>query len=528
MGLLGTILAIVRSSSSRSIVAFAAAAAATSLLVVEFRSWHRLRHIPGPFLASLSSIWMVRKSLSGRLHEHLKEAADTYGPLVRIGPNEVLSTDPEVLHMMSAARSPYTKGVFYETGRIIPGQDTVVSLRDPQEHKALRAKMSAAFNGRENEGFGFGAGIDRQLSALTSLIGSKYISTTSDYRPVQFFQKISFFTLDVIGDISFGNAFGFLAQDQDLYSYHEIHDQALPIMNVMAAMPWLSHIVQRWPFSLALPREGDKFGFGRLMGYVPRQNWCSTAALFSFATSLIEERLEPEALPQKDMTQAFINSGMTRSELVQQVFVQIVAGSVSSATAICLTLLCLITTPASYATLRKEIDEAIEGGTISSPISDAEAKKLPYLQAVIREGLRMYPPVTGLGSKQVPKGGDCLNGYFVPEGTQVGTNFFGVTRSKAIFGEDADVFRPERWLESTGDHLKSMNAAVDLEFGYGMYQCLGKPIAMMELNKIFVELLRRYDFMIINAESPITIWSAIFWVGHDFWLRIEERKPLKQ
>lgn len=66
------------------------------------------------------------------------------GPLVRIGPNEVISTDPEVLRMMSAVRSPYTKGLFYETGRIIPGEETVVSLRDEYAHKTLRAKMGTA------------------------------------------------------------------------------------------------------------------------------------------------------------------------------------------------------------------------------------------------------------------------------------------------------------------------------------------------------------------------------------------------
>jgi cytochrome P450 len=154
----------------------------------------------------------------------------------------------------------------------------------------------------------------------------------------------------------------------------------------------------------------------------------------------------------------------------------------------CLTLLCLITTPTAYTALQREIDAAIKEGKISSPISESEAKKLPYLQAVIREGLRMYPPVTGLGSKQVPKGGDIINGLFVPEGTQVGTNFFGLMRSKSIWGIDAEVFRPERWLEADHEQLRIMNTVVDLDFGFGKYQCLGKPIAMMELNKIFVEV----------------------------------------
>ncbi|KAI0126728.1 cytochrome P450 [Xylariales sp. AK1849] len=508
MGVMGTLAAAAQDAGPGSFAVPFLVIAFIALFVYEFRSWYRLRHIPGPFLASISIAWMVRRALSGRFHEHLKDVSEKYGPLVRIGPNELLSTDPEVLRMMSAARSPYTKGLFYETGRIIPGENTVVSLRDEHEHKVLRAKMGTAFGGKENEGFGFGAGIDRQLLAFMDLIDTKYISTATDYRPVQFFRKTSFFALDVIGDISFGDAFGFLTQDQDLYHYNQIHDESLPVMNIMSTMPWLARALYQWPFNLMLPKEGDQVGFGRLMG---------------FAKALIDRRLRPGAKPQKDMCQAFINNGMSRSELIQQVFVQIIAGSVSSATAMCMTLLCLITTPTSYTALQKEIDGAVKAGKVSCPIAESEAKKLPYLQAVIREGLRMYPPVTGLGSKQVPKGGDLVNGFFVPEGTQMGTNYFGLMRSKSIWGTDADVFRPERWLEAGEEQAKIMNAVVDLDFGYGKYQCLGKPIAMMELNKIFVELLRRYDFTIVNPQSPIKAWSAVFWVANDFWLRITKR-----
>lgn len=153
-----------------------------------------------------------------------------------------------------------------------------------------------------------------------------------------------------------------------------------------------------------------------------------------------------------------------------------------------MTLLSLINNPVAYRRLQREIDGAIAAGSISSPITNSEALKLPYLQAVIREGLRFYPPVTGLGFKQVPEGGDVLNGYYVPAGTQVGQNFFGVGRSQWVWGPDADVFRPERWLSASAEELKQMNAAVDTHFGHGKYSCLGKSIAMMELNKVFVEV----------------------------------------
>ncbi|KAJ2982446.1 hypothetical protein NUW58_g6437 [Xylaria curta] len=82
-------------------------------------------------------------------------------------------------------------------------------------------------------------------------------------------------------------------------------------------------------------------------------------------------------------------------------------------------------------------------------------------------------------------------------------------------------------IPGDADRARRMNAVVDLDFGFGKYQCLGKPIAMMELNKIFVELLRRYDFTIVNPQSPIKAWSAIFWVANDFWLRITKRDTFK-
>ncbi len=57
-----------------------------------------------------------------------------------------------------------------------------------------------------------------------------------------------------------------------------------------------------------------------------------------------------------------------------------------------------------------------------------------------------------------------------------------------LWGNDADVFRPERWVDANPEEWRSMNTMLDLNFGSGKYSCLGKPIAMMELNKVFVEV----------------------------------------
>ena len=63
---------------------------------------------------------------------------------------------------------------------------------------------------------------------------------------------------------------------------------------------------------------------------------------------------------------------------------------------------------------------AVKNGSISSPIQDSEARELPYLQACIKEGLRFFPPVTGLFDMVVPPEGDTFNGVFLPGGTEIG------------------------------------------------------------------------------------------------------------
>lgn len=100
----------------------------------------------------------------------------------------------------------------------------------------------------------------------------------------------------------------------------------------------------------------------------------------------------------------------------------------------------------------------------------------------------MWPPVGGLGFKQVPPSGDTINGYFIPGGTQIGQGFYAVGRSKAVWGPDADVFRPERWIGVGEEEGRRMNAAVDTHFGGGKYACLGKNIALMELHKAVFEV----------------------------------------
>ncbi|OLN86894.1 Pisatin demethylase 13 [Colletotrichum chlorophyti] len=492
-----------------AIVIVLAIAAVAGLLIRDFYLWYRLSHVPGPFWHGVTGFSMARAALNGSVHEYYMELHEKYGPLVRIGPNTVMFSDGDTLRRIAGARSKYTKGEWYAVGRTTPGEDHLFSMRDEEKRRYLKSKMGPGYSGQENGGFE--AGIDKNIASFIDLIDRKYISTPAEFRPMDMASKSTYFALDVISELGFGTPYGFLKEDRDMYQYVSTKDAFFPVMITMGNVPWLATLMHTWPLNLGLPKSGDSAGFGALMG---------------FAKTFVDGRLAPDTKPGRDMIQSFINAGLTREELTQEVYVETIAGSDTTATAIRMILLSLLSNPSAFAALREEIDTAISLRMISSPVRDAEAKAMPYLQAVIREGLRLYPPSTGIVSKEVPDGGDTIHGYRLPAGTQLGENVCSIGRSKDVYGSDAHVFRPERWLEAADDEdrCRAMLGTNDLVFGHGKFYCMGRNIALMELNKVFVELLRRYDFAIAKPEKPMKLWSAGFWITHDFWLRITKRK----
>jgi hypothetical protein len=135
----------------------------TVTIVVNIRSWLRLRHIPGPPFAAFSKLWMLRKTSGGRFHLDLAEACEKYGtvpvlqsrrrssllilnppgPIVRIGPNNVVTNDFEVWRKINAVRSPYRRSNWYDGMRLDPDYGNILSERDDKIHNTLRAKMAA-------------------------------------------------------------------------------------------------------------------------------------------------------------------------------------------------------------------------------------------------------------------------------------------------------------------------------------------------------------------------------------------------
>jgi len=110
----------------------------------------------------------------------------------------------------------------------------------------------------------------------------------------------------------------------------------------------------------------------------------------------------------------------------------------------------VLSSPAIYRTLIESVQSAVDDGTIpaSGNLSWAEAQSLTYFQACLKEAMRVRPAVGLNITRVVPQEGAELDGHVFPGGTRVAINGWVLHRDRITFGDDAEAYRPERWLES--------------------------------------------------------------------------------
>ncbi|KAF9873690.1 hypothetical protein CkaCkLH20_08800 [Colletotrichum karsti] len=479
--------------------------------IVYYRFFHPLAKFPGPFWGSVTRLWITYHNIKQDECQVNQALHRKYGPVIRITPTMLLVSDatklPDIYHRNANKSQHYITGSFGSTESLFNMQDHVVHAR----FRKIAAAPYAFSNIRKMEPL-----LDLHIERWIQRLDSNFASTGKRF---DFAPWAVYLVYDIVSDVGFGQPFGFIEQEKDVEGLIQgFHDGLVPF-GIMARC---------WPFT-----NWMKSTFlGKYMVASPEQD-SGIGTLMRFRDRLIAQRFEDiekgNTNGRIDLLQTFIEARDEKGEpldldyIKAEILLVLLAGADTTGTAFQAFMMYIVTTPGVYERLMGEIDRQTRVGNLSNIAQYAEVQQYcPYYTACIRETMRLTPSAPNIFPRIARKGGLELFGKHVPEGTEVTCNPWLVHRDEAIFGPDAEVFRPERWLESE-EKTKEM-LKYNMGFGYGARVCLGRDLAMMELSKGPLQFLRTFKPEVLNKDQPgkYVIKGGVSFF-EDMWMTVGQR-----
>ncbi|KAL4944606.1 hypothetical protein BDV06DRAFT_81820 [Aspergillus oleicola] len=444
------------------------------------RYLHPLRHYPGPLFAAVSRIPYAKAYLQGTLHKGVAALHDQYGDVVRIAPDELSYRGEHAWEDIYSRSSNFAKDMrFYQTsGRKAPS----VVIAPDGVHQRQKKAILRAFTGlaiRDHE---------KVLQPYVNILVEKlqvHCKLNPD-SPTDMTAWFNYVMFDFMAHELFGEALGCLENA----AYHPWVDmlfgsiKAWAILTVPKFFPSAALVVK--PLVYFLSRNTLK--------HRDTKHKAIAAKIVKLTQRQHQNQQAIQSSPQYFMdyiqksTSEDSKSVLLPEEILPNSSFLMMAGSETTATLLSGATFHLLKQRATYEKLVPEIRIRFSS---MAEISFASVVSLPYLQRVLQEALRMYPPLPLGMPRVVPAGGAVIDGGYVPEKTSVAVSSWSAYRSASNFSK-ADTFLPERWAEGTL-HGATDKKSVLQPFSLGPRGCPGKSLAVMEASMILAKLLWAFD-----------------------------------
>ncbi|KAE8382756.1 cytochrome P450 [Aspergillus bertholletiae] len=445
---------------------------------------HPLAKYPGPRLAAVTRLWHSYHLCTGDIVSILARAHETYGPVLRIAPDEVLFTSSRAWDDIYGARpgkpemdkdTPLYKG---------PTAPHSIVTVDGDLHRFYRRLLAKGFSDaalREQEPV-----IQRNINLLVEKLHGEVAAGKTPEMTTWF----NYATFDLIGELAFGETYGCLENSH----YHPWVEMILEVMKLRA----MTHAVGYYPWA-----------FHVLMWFVPKSLRDKFVVHRKYTHDKVQRRMDRK-VQYKDLTTNLFEpeNGLQRYQIDGNCSTLIIAGSETTATALSATLYFLTQNQDAKCKLSGEIRSTFNR---VMDINSVSVNQLKYLTACINEALRIFPPGPAVFPRRVPQGGDFIDGHWIPGGTQVGIAHFCINRCRRNF-VDPDKFIPERWLGDPAyqtDDRHAMQA-----FSYGPRNCIAHNLARLEMRLVLARLIWEFDWELAPGSegweeaSVFNVWST--------------------
>ncbi|KLO09308.1 high nitrogen upregulated cytochrome P450 monooxygenase 2 [Schizopora paradoxa] len=451
----------------------------TSIIAYRLSPMHPLYQYPGPLVTKVSKLWMMYVTSTGKMNEYVKSLHDQYGPYVRLGPNEISCIDTSVFQDIFGP-SGMPKGPVWDARRNPDIAPSLISLRDLHEHARQRKAWNRAFSTAAVKDY-------EPIVAKRVLQLAEVLEKESSEGAIDLARQFGYFAFDFMGDMAFGGGFE-LMRDGDKDGLWHLLEARVRNLAPLIHIPWATRLLLKIP---SITGSVKKFrDFTVTCARRRKESGSSTKDLYYHLTN--EEGAQVEA--------PTIESNLSNGELA------VVAGSDTTANALCGVFYYLLKHPHEHMRLREEVDRVFPRG--EGDAVDASKLAVMYiLNAVINETLRLQPGVPTYTERAPAKDSDghWVGKRFIAEGTAVVCPIYTIHRDPANFSPYPNDFKPDRWLFKSADYplqdSKSTdekcewhtNASALMPFSIGPANCAGKNLALAEMRAAVAVLVQRFD-----------------------------------
>ncbi|KAF9467168.1 cytochrome P450 [Collybia nuda] len=394
-----------------------------------------------------------------------------YGPVVSLflgsSPVIVLGTAQPAWDLLEKRSDIYSsRPRFVVAGEILSNNKRGLMLPNNEHWRKWRKVLHIGFHSRRAETY-------KEIQSLESKVMIHQV--LSD--PKNYERHLQRFAASVVTSVTYGRRVN--SVDEWIVKENmEAMDCSIPG----------KYLVESWPWLLKLPRSLQ--WFRREPEQRRQRDITFLMHLFNDVKTRMQNGTIPDCLAAQTIS-SMNQSGMSELEVAYAVSSPFGAGIETTAGTLSVFILAMLHFPEVMRAAQAELDRIV--GHDRMPEFD-DRENLPYIVAIINETLRWRPVAILGGTPHAVTADDEYNGMFIPKGSTIFSNFFGIMQDPVMF-PSPEMFRPERFLETSEPRLQTF----ELPFGFGRRVCPGMHLA---LNSLFINIARLlWAFDILPALS---------------------------
>ncbi|KAK2607306.1 hypothetical protein N8I77_005990 [Diaporthe amygdali] len=423
--------------------------------------FHPLAKVPGPKLAAITRLWFFATDFSGDSSARVLKWHEAYGPVIRVAPNELSIFDIDAyLSELYAQNTKFTKAPYFYDAFNNP-EGTVFTQLDKATHSAEKRLMSHAFSRRNI------VGMQHQLYEHLHKWIDNLRAHARAQKPIPLSRAAQCLTLDNASFFSYGSTEGALDSEDfhnELLEQFEAFPKLVALFQFFPVLQFLVNILQRFSTSSSSAARGSTIGWDR---FISQKGRGETNGMILFESMLERAR--------KNNVHIDRDRGIANGSLM---LVAVTTGVYQ-----------LTKQPGLWLELKRQLRAAIPEDNTEPDVTELE--KVPLMEAVAKESLRVGCPIRGRNPRVVPAGGMVCGVVRIPEGTTVFSPQWYYCRDPSVYYEP-ELFEPKRWLVDDANALHAMNRNL-VVFSNGSRNCIGQNLAIIELKLALSQVVLNFE-----------------------------------